>query len=113
RHVHQLIAICRRLAPLVILDVPSTFDDLQFQTLAVADQVVLVGAQTVASVRTLKLLRDTLEREEGIAGMRLVINRYEPSLPGFSAERLADLLGTPVLTVANDYPAVMSAVNAG
>lgn len=114
RQVYQLVQICRRLAPLVVLDVPCSFDDLQFETLSLADEVILVGVQTVASVRTLKLVRDALEREEGIQSMRLVINRYEPSLPGFGAARLAELLGVPaVLTVANDYPAVMAAVTHG
>jgi pilus assembly protein CpaE len=114
RHVYQLLQLCRRLASVVVLDVPCTFDDLQFETLALADQVVLVGVQSVSSVRTLKMVRDTLEREEALRDMCLVINRYEPSLPGFSAARLAELLQAPqVLTVANDYPSVMTAVNHG
>jgi CheY-like chemotaxis protein len=114
RSVFQLVQTCRRLASWLVLDVPCSFDDLQFETLSLADQVVLVGVQTVASVRTLKLVRDALAREEGIQSMRLVINRYEPSLPGFGRERLAELLGVPqVLTVGNDYPSVTAAVNNG
>jgi pilus assembly protein CpaE len=114
RHLCQLVELCRRLAGLVVLDVPCSFDDLQFETLALADDVVLVGVQSVSSVRTLKMVRDTLEREEGIKNQRLVINRYEPAMPGFSAGRLAELLGVDrVLTVANDYPSVMSALNHG
>ncbi|MFO0878616.1 MAG: response regulator [Gemmataceae bacterium] len=112
RHVYQLIELSRRLASLVVLDVPCAFDDLQFETMAMADQVLLVGVQTVSSIRTLKMVRETLEREEGISSCRLVINRYEESLPGFSAARLGDLLGGQHLhTIANDYPSVMSAMN--
>lgn len=114
RHVYQLIELCRRLASVVVLDVPCSFDDLQFETLALADMVVLVGVQTISSMRTLKMVRDTLEREEGIRGIRFVINRYEASVPGFSATRLAELLQVPsVHTVTNDYPSVMSALNHG
>jgi pilus assembly protein CpaE len=114
RHVYQLVELCRRLAGTVILDVPCTFDDLQFETLALAQHVILVGSQTISSIRTLKMVRDTLEREEGVRGQRLVINRYEPGLAGFSAEHLAKLLHAPrVWTVANDYPSVMAAVNHG
>ncbi len=114
RQVYQLLQLCRRLASVVVLDVPCTFDDLQFETLAQADQVVLVGVQSVSSIRTLKMVRDTLEREEALQGIRLVVNRYEPSLPGFSAGQLAELLHVPqVQTVANDYPSVMTAVNRG
>lgn len=114
RHVYQLIELCRRLASVVVLDVPCAFDDLQFETLALADQVVLVGVQSISSVRTLKMVRDTLEREEGLRGQRLVINRYEGGMSGFAAVRLAELLQVPqVHTIANDYPSVMSALNHG
>lgn len=112
RHVYQLVELCRQLARVVVLDVPGVLDDLQFEMLALADQVVLVGVQTVASVRTLKLVRDTLRREGGVQDPTLVINRYESGLPGFSAERLAELLRVPrVHTVVNDYPSVMAALN--
>jgi pilus assembly protein CpaE len=114
RHLYQLVEICRRLATVVILDVPCTFDDLQFETLALADQVVLVGLQSVPSVRTLNMVRDTLQREEGIRSLQLVINRYEPGLPNFSAEILASHLQVDRLhTIANDYPAVISSLNHG
>lgn len=114
RHVYQLIELCRRMASTVVLDVPCAYDDLQFETLALADQVVLVGVQTVSSVRTLKMVRETLEREEGIRNTQVVVNRYEPTMVGFSATRLADLLKVPsVHTITNDYPSVMSALNHG
>lgn len=114
RHVYQLVELCRRLASVVVLDVPCAFDDVQFETMALADQVVLVGVQSISSVRTLKMVRDTLEREEGLRGTRLVINRYEPTLPAFTAAKLAELLQVShVHTVANDYPSVMSALNHG
>ena len=111
RNVFQLIELCRKLASVVILDVPCTLDDLQFETLTLADQVALVGVQSVSSIRTLEMVRDTLEREQGIQDQILVLNRYEPTVPGFSAERIAQLLGVPVVfTVAND-PSVMAAQN--
>src|SRR5262249_24132985 len=56
RGVFQLVDLCRRLAPLVVLDVPCTFDEFQFETLALAEAVLLVGVQSVSSVRSLKLL---------------------------------------------------------
>lgn len=114
RAVSQLIEYARRLAAVVVLDVPCTFDDHLFQTLALADEVVLVGAQSVSSVRTLKMFRDLLLREEGIQALRVVINRYEPALPGFDARRLAELLRVPrLVTVANDFPSILAAANRG
>src|SRR5262249_13541934 len=114
RHVYQLLELCRRLSSVVVLDVPCVFDDLHFETLALADQVVLVGTQTVSAVRTLQMVREALDREEGIQSPFLVINRYDANVPAFSAERLAELLGVEqILTVANDYPSVMTALNHG
>ena len=111
RNVFQLIELCRKLASVVVLDVPCTLDDLQFETLTLADRVALVGVQSVSSIRTLEKVRDTLEREQGIHDQVLVLNRYEPAVPGFSAERIAQLLGVPaVSTVANDL-SVMAAQN--
>ena len=111
RNVFQLIELCRKMASVVVLDVPCTLDDLQFETLTLADQVALVGVQSVSSIRTLEMLRDTLEREQGIHDLTLVLNRYEPAVPGFSSERIAQLLDVPmVFTVAND-PSVMAAQN--
>ena len=111
RNVFQLIESCRKIASVVVLDVPCTLDDLQFETLTLADRVALVAVQSVSSIRTLEKVRDTLEREQGINDLVLVLNRYEPAVPGFSAERIAQLLGVPaVSTVAGD-PSVMAAQN--
>jgi pilus assembly protein CpaE len=114
RSVSRLVEAARALAASVVLDLPCTFDEHLFETLAVADRVLLVGTQTVASVRALQMVRDLLVREEGLQGLELVINRYDPSLAEFQANRLAQVLGVPKLwTVAADYPAVMAAANHG
>lgn len=114
RHLHSFVNLCRRLAGAVVLDVPCAFDDWQFEAMALADHVVLVGVQSVSSVRTLKLVRDALLREEGVVRPVLVVNRYEPGVPGFAAPRLASLLGAErIWTVTNDYPSVMAANNHG
>jgi pilus assembly protein CpaE len=111
RNVFQLIELCRKLASVVVLDVPCTLDDLQFETLTLANRVALVGVQSVSSIRTLEKVRDTLEREQGIMDQVLVLNRYEPTVPGFSAAHIAQLLGVPdISTVANDL-SVMAAQN--
>jgi CheY-like chemotaxis protein/MinD-like ATPase involved in chromosome partitioning or flagellar assembly len=114
RHVIGLVDICRHLAPLVVLDVPCTFDDLLFETLALADRVLLVGVQTVSSLRTMQMLRDTAEREEGVRRPLLVVNRYDPNLPSLNAASIAKIIGAErVWTVADDYPSVMTALYHG
>ncbi|MGL4551262.1 MAG: response regulator, partial [Gemmataceae bacterium] len=108
--VLRLLEIARRLASVVLLDLPCTFDDVLFEALSRADHVVLVGVQTVASMRAMKLIRDVLVREEGLRPPTLVVNRYDPAVPGFEAGRLAELLRDPdLMTVAADFPSLMAA----
>jgi CheY-like chemotaxis protein len=97
----------------VLVDLPCSFDDVLFETLSQAQQTVLVGVQSVSSMRALKLVRDVMVREEGTAAPTVVINRYDPHLVGFEAPRLEELLGgQPLLTVPADLPSLMAAVGA-
>jgi pilus assembly protein CpaE len=112
--VLRLIAVCRSLANYAVFDVPCGYDDLYFETLAAADQIVLVGEQKIPSVRTLKLVCEALERVDGIRKLHIVINRYDARMPGFGAERLKGLLGKQeILTIGNDYASVMASINHG
>lgn len=114
REVVHLIDCTRRLAEVVVLDVPCTFDNLFFDTLATADQIVFVAEQKVLSLRTLKLLRDSMARSVTPRVQHLVINRYDPKIEGFSAPELKQLLGVSELTtIHNDWTAVSSALNHG
>jgi pilus assembly protein CpaE len=112
--VIRLIDYCRSLANVALFDVPCTYDDMYFETLAIADQVVLVGEQKIPSIRTLKLVCEALARIDGARRLHIIINRYDPRMPGFGADRLKALLEVPdILTVCNDYAAVMASVNHG
>ncbi len=110
----RLIDICRGLANFAIFDLPCTYDDMYFETLAASDQIILVGEQKIPSIRTLKLVCEALERIDGLKTLHIVINRYDAKMPGFGAERLKNLLGrSELLTVANDYASVMASINHG
>jgi len=112
--VIRLVDYARSLSNVAVFDVPCTYDDLYFETLAVADQVVLVGEQKIPSIRTLKLVCEALNRIEGVRKLHIVINRYDPRMPGFGADRLKALLEvTELLTVCNDYASVMASINHG
>ena len=50
--VNRLLDYLRRLCNVLILDVPCTNDEVYVQTLAAADQVVLVAEQTLPSLRS-------------------------------------------------------------
>src|SRR5262249_35231718 len=112
--VIRLVDYCRSLSNVAIFDTPCTYDDMYFETLAVADQVVLVGEQKIPSIRTLKLVCEALSRIDGARKLHIIINRYDPRMPGFGADRLKQLLEVPeLLTVCNDYAAVMASINHG
>jgi pilus assembly protein CpaE len=105
-----LIECLRQLADVVVLDVPCTYDAIYFDTLTAADQVVLVGEQKVPSIRSLQMVNGSL----GDKPHHLLLNRYDPNLPGFGTDRLKAMLRVDeLLTVASDYAAVSSAVNQG
>jgi pilus assembly protein CpaE len=112
--VIRLVDFCRSMANIAIFDVPCTYDDMYFETLAIADQVVLVGEQKIPSIRTLKLVCEALSRIDGARKLHIIINRYDPRMPGFGADRLKALLEVnDIITVCNDYAAVMASINHG
>lgn len=112
--VIRLIEFCRSLSNVALFDVPCTYDDMYYETLAIADQVVLVGEQKVPSIRTLKLVCESLSRLDGTRKLHIIINRYDPRMPGFGADRLKALLEVQdILTVCNDYASVMASINHG
>ena len=105
-----LIECLRQLADIIVLDVPCTYDATYFETLQAADQVLLVGEQKVPSIRSLQMVHRNL----GDKPHHLLLNRYEPNLPGFGVDKLKQMLQVDeVLTIASDYLAVSSAVNQG
>lgn len=108
--VLKLIDSLRQLADVVILDVPCTYDATYFETLQAADQVLLVGEQKVPSVRSLQMVNGAL----GDKPHHLLLNRYDPNLPGFGVDRLRQMLRVgELLVIASDYMAVSAAVNQG
>jgi pilus assembly protein CpaE len=97
--VLQLIELTKPLANVIVLDVPSTFDDLYFKTLATADQVVLVAEQTVCSIRGAQMVCDVLEHRRPL----VVVNRFDRKTSGLSEDRLRQFMKPcEVQTVAFD-----------
>jgi Flp pilus assembly CpaE family ATPase len=113
----QMFNYLRYLGKVVIVDLPCTFDDYYFDMLAGADQVVLLGEQTVPSVRSLKMIHLSLvhDQRQRLRDLvkHVVINRYDPRVKGFDIARLREVLDVPsVMTIADD-PNVRAAVNSG
>jgi Flp pilus assembly CpaE family ATPase len=113
-HLVKIVGCLKKLADVTILDMPGTFDDLEFQVLRACDHVIIVATQNVPAMRSLKLFCESLPPERVMHSLRIVLNRYNPGLKGFTRDDVKQMLGVPhVLSVANDYHAVNLAVNKG
>jgi Flp pilus assembly CpaE family ATPase len=99
-----LIDTLSQIADIVVVDVPCTYDDLYFKTLAAAGQTVLVGEHSLTSTRALKLVHEALSGTGKVGGRdQLVIKRYDPKNTPFSANRLLEPIGlTSLFTIARD-----------
>jgi Flp pilus assembly CpaE family ATPase len=117
RDVHRLLDYLRRLAQVLVLDVPCTNDELFLQTLNAADQIVLVSEPNPPALRALHLVLELLGRGDGMpedATVHVVLNRYDARNTDLELKKIQELLRLPrVHTVANDYTAVRGALNSG
>jgi pilus assembly protein CpaE len=102
------------LAEFIVLDVPCTFSELQFEILGIADQVVIIAEQSIATIRHLKLMLDSLSRGPNTAKIHVVINRYDSYLSGLTEAKLAKTLAIDKIhTIPDDRSAVLAAANDG
>src|SRR5262249_11878634 len=76
----HLINTASEIADVVILDVPSTYDDLFFGVFSHVGHAVLIGEQKVPSIRALKLIHEAMGREQTGQAESVVINRYNNKL---------------------------------
>jgi len=109
KDVACVVDTLKQLADVVVLDVPCTYDDIYFETLAAADRAIMIGEQKLSSVRALKMVREAINR---VAGTEyLVVNRFDPKNTGFGVKNLLAPLGVSTLhTVARDDVGMSNAV---
>jgi pilus assembly protein CpaE len=93
--VARVVDTLKQIADVVVLDLPCTYDDIYFDTLAAATEIVLVGEQKLTSIRAMKMVREAIDRSPGTE--HLVINRYDPKNKAFMIDRLLKPLGVPAL----------------
>jgi len=112
--VVRLLNYLRQLARVIIVDLPSRFDAIYFDALALASRVVLVADQKIPSLHALRLVLDALAQKEVVAAKTVVINRYDSGNEAFDLKRLEELLRPEhLMTIANDYPHFVAAANGG
>jgi pilus assembly protein CpaE len=97
----------------IVLDGLRTFDEVSVAALDASDEVLLVVTQEVPAVRDARRCADLLRRLGAGDKLKLVVNRFQKGLE-ITPAVVAETVGLPVAaTVANDYPAVIKAVNHG
>ncbi len=116
--VLRLSEYLRRLADVVVVDLPSSFDEIYFEVLAGADHFLMVAEQRLSSVRALQLYHEAVERDplfqKGTLRKHFLLNRYNPKLEGFGAAKLCELLRLPeLLTVDDDAVSAAAATTSG
>jgi pilus assembly protein CpaE len=92
--VTRTLDLCRQIASLVVVDTSSAFDEVTLSILDQADDVVVVSAPDVVSVKNAKVALDTLHRlGVGQSHTFLVLNRVpaKPLLPVGDVERVLGL----------------------
>lgn len=105
----KLILLVRHLSAWLVLDVPCTYDELYFRSLLLADQIVIVADQSVAAIRSVQLICDSLAQRRPI----VAINRYNPEMTGLPLERIKEFLpNCDVCKLASDQ-AVAESTNNG
>ena len=108
----HIVDTVKQMTEVVVLDLPCTYDDIYFETLASAGVAILVGEQTLPSIRALRMVRDQVGRNGRTE--HVVINRFDPKNAGFSVDRLLAPLGVDsVVTVVRDDAGMGAALRAG
>lgn len=114
RGVLKIVDLAREAGEVVVVDLPCTFDDLHFEMLWAANQVVLVGDQSLPAVRTMRMILDAAARTKTSKRVHIVLNKYDPGIESLTASKISETLGgVDVLTVPNDYATVMQSANEG
>jgi pilus assembly protein CpaE len=112
--VVSLLELMKPLCDVILLDLPCTYDDLYFELLARASQIVLVGEQKVPSIRALKLVREMVGRDQTLEREHVVINRFDKTATNLSVPLLARILGVQKMhTIVQDEASFTSASNRG
>ena len=112
--IAQLLQFLRQHYGAVVLDGLRSFDDVSVAAVDASDQIVLlVVTQEVPAVRDARRCVGLFKRLGSEGKLKLVVNRYQ-KVNEINLAVIAETVGLPVAaTIANDYPAVIRAVNKG
>jgi pilus assembly protein CpaE len=110
----KIVDCLKTLAEVTVLDMPGNFDELELEVFKTCDHVIVIGSQTVPSIKSLRRLCESLPEERVVHSLSIVLNRYNPAMKGFTCHEIKQLLGIArVFPIANDFHAVNLSVNKG
>jgi pilus assembly protein CpaE len=113
-HLVKIVGCLKQLASVTLVDMPGTFDDLEFEVLKACDTVIVVANQTIPSIKSLKMFCESLSEERVVHSLWVVLNRYDPTAKGMSVQEIREMLGIArVFTITSDHRAANLAVNKG
>ncbi|NPV90009.1 MAG: response regulator [Firmicutes bacterium] len=111
--VEKIIKALSQTYEYVVIDTAASFNEVTLTALDRANQILLVGAQDLPTVKNLRLSLEVLEALHHLSKTRLILNRQNPEL-GIRTEDLERALGIEVINeIPNDVKAVSSSVNRG
>lgn len=99
RDFEQILEICQRSVPVVVLDIPHGWTAWIRQTLAAIDEVVIVAEPDLASLRNAKNIADVVKSmRPSDSAPKLVINKLGvPRRPEIGAEEFAGSVECPLI----------------
>lgn len=113
RSLDHLFALLRGIASLVVVDLPTSYEDKTLTTLELADEILLVVTPEMSVVANTTRFLEVAAQLELEAKVRIIINR-STSPSGMTPAQVRQVFGQRVIgEVVSDERLVMRAVNTG
>jgi pilus assembly protein CpaE len=105
----RFVGMVRHFVSCLVLDIPTTYDELFFRSLNSAERIVIVAEQTVSAIRGVQIICESLKDRRP----NVVINRYSGKRSSLSLAKIQQFLpNCDVCTLPCDDAAI-DATNAG
>ncbi|MBA2608902.1 MAG: AAA family ATPase [Actinobacteria bacterium] len=109
--VLHTLDLCCEIAPMVVVDTASAFDDITLAVLEAADDIVIVASTDLSAIKNVKIALQTM-RQLGLSDSRMhvVLNRV-PARPELRAADIQRVLGLPTTSIPEDAAVAKAALH--
>ncbi len=110
----QILRFLRGMYEYVVVDTPSSLNDVAVAALDASDLVVLVISQEIPSIKDGRLFLDWMRRADApFERILIAMNKFDKRI-GITPQRVADTYHHPVeIVIPSDVRAVLPAINKG